>query len=50
MFAEEYFIYDKSRSMGWLSVPVIDVEKSDNCLRPTSKLISAGYADYVEND
>ena len=32
MFADEYFNHEKLRSLGWLSVPVIDVEKSDNCL------------------
>ena len=50
MFADEYFNHEKLRSLGWLSVPVIDVEKSDNWLTATSKLISAGYTDYVEND
>ena len=50
MFADEYFNHEKLRSLGWLSLPVIDVEKSENCLTATSKLISAGYTDYVEND
>ena len=50
MFADEYFNHEKLRSLGWLSVTVIDVEKSENWLTATSKLISAGYTDYVEND
>ena len=50
MFADEYFNHEKLRSLGRLSVPVIDIEKSDNWLTATSKLISAGYAAYVEND
>ena len=49
-FNNEYRNPDKLKSIGWQSVPVVNVNQSTDWLQVTSELISTGYLKYVEND
>ena len=42
--------FDKLKCLGWNVVPIIDVEQSSTWLEATSKIITAGYANYISND
>ena len=49
-FNSTYRNFDKLKSLGWNVVPIIDVEQSSTWLEATSKIITAGYANYISND